>query len=143
MQKTAYEMLISDWSLDVLSSDLVAPELRHQDLREAGCLLQAVDAEAGNRRHAVAADHQRRLEPRQAVDQPAAQQGGRQVAAALDEEAGDAAGAEQREGGVERDMAVGVGRNMRPLDAGLPIGLERSAERRVGKEGVSACRSWG
>src|SRR3546814_20585829 len=46
------------------------------------------------------------------------------VAAALDEEAGDAAGAEQREGGVERDMAVGVGRHLRHLDAGLPIGLE-------------------
>src|SRR3546814_8145736 len=97
-------MRISDWSSDVCSSDL------------AGCLLQAVDAEAGNRRHAVAADHQRRLEPRQAVDQPAAQQGGRQVAAALDEEAGDAAGAEQREVGVERDMAVGVGRHLRHLD---------------------------
>src|SRR3546814_2088767 len=32
-QKTAYEMLISDWSSDVCSSDLAARELVHSHLR--------------------------------------------------------------------------------------------------------------
>src|SRR3546814_3826240 len=33
-QKTAYEMRISDWSSDVCSSDLLAPDLNYRD----GCL---------------------------------------------------------------------------------------------------------
>src|SRR3546814_11830797 len=95
MQKTAYEMRISDWSSDVCSSDLFQFVAEFRRRQEFGVGL-------GNRD----ADH-----------------------AMLVENLG------QRQPGVDEEMP-GAG-----VEPGKIARVERSEERRVGKECVSTCRS--
>src|SRR3546814_4742252 len=61
-QKTADEMRISDWSSDVCSSDLIAPELARGICEAAGCVAgveQQPRRLAGARRQ----DHRPRADP--------------------------------------------------------------------------------
>src|SRR3546814_14085890 len=101
MQKTAYEMRISDWSSDVCSSDLtpvdkngrtqranLAPVTRDDTLQK-GHIGGQIMASGGKLANAVRGSHQHHV-------------------AAIDER----------------------------------TGIDRSEERRVGKECVSTCRSW-
>src|SRR3546814_9073238 len=62
MQKTAYDLRISDWSSDVCSSDLFAAELDAAGLDEVQRLVRSAEAEAlqreqDHRREAVVAGH--------------------------------------------------------------------------------------
>src|SRR3546814_16336606 len=121
-QKTAYEMRISDWSSDVCSSDLQKPARNHLRLVKPG------DAE-----------HHVGLAPRQAVEPRVGQQ--------FDGDAGVNV-YEFRQHRAQHMQAEPVGRGqaevaleMLALARALALEAERSEERRVGKEGVSTCRS--
>src|SRR3546814_7660579 len=113
-QKTAYEMRISDWSSDVCSSDLPAPA-------------RPPEGEAGQDHH----------------DRPACGKLDKQAAGPADQQAA----VDARQPG--RDAPFGVGRTddtslRRDGDvAHRAVGEAetRSAERRVGEEGVSTCRT--
>src|SRR3546814_17553040 len=115
-QKTAYEMRISDWSSDVCSSDL-----RGAQRVEVGCAAVQQDVrlashDAGGRardveQHRVETVAGRFVPPRAGVGGV----GRAQVRVSTD--------AQPREGVAHASEAL------------------RSAERRVGKEGVSPCRS--
>src|SRR6185369_12794905 len=66
-------------------------ELHEPAALEAGRLAEAFETERDDRRDAIAADHARRAEPRQTIDQPSAQQRRGEVRAALHENAGQPA----------------------------------------------------
>src|SRR3546814_12383355 len=112
-QKTAYEMRISDWSSDVCSSDLKALDLPGVQV---------------DREHAVGA------------------RGGDEVGNELRRDRGARAGfavlPRIAEIGNDRGDALRRGAAQRVVDdEQLHQIVVRSEERRVGKEGVSTCRS--
>src|SRR3546814_16947199 len=116
-QKTAYEMRISDWSSDVCSSDLL-------------CGIHAPNREGEPPLPVLGEIEHGRLQPQLTA--------GERPASAIDL---DLRGAEE----AIADHAVGRrdARIDRRDRRGLAGGADhvRSEERRVGKEGVSTCRS--
>ena len=66
----------------------IAADRLRRHRREARRAVEGVEAERGDRRDAVAADQQRRVQPYQAIDQPGAQQRRGEAAAALDQQPG-------------------------------------------------------
>src|SRR3546814_12407479 len=121
MQKTAYEMRISDWSSDVCSSDLRTGELR--------LLLGEVNALANDKL------------PDNLM---AASDVVAQTRTALVEAQGDITQIDQKLS-VLRDSADAVRAasqtRVEALDTGLSAATARSDEPRVWKECVSTCRS--
>src|SRR3546814_11144670 len=152
MQKTAYEMRISDWSSDVCSSDLEDDVLRRQVGDRLAVLLDLYLA--GTVQAGVAVDHR---------DLVLLQQEGDSAGELLRHAARPLHHLGEVEGDVLRAEAVGVeivedvvdlrraqqrlGRDAAPVEADaaemLALHHGRSDERRVGKEGGSAGRSGG
>src|SRR3546814_14671428 len=124
MQKTAYELRISDWSSDVCSSDL-------SDVLRLSQRLQALDADPGTSRGAA----YERLQARQALQVLAqARSSDRPVALKV-------AQARVETAEVAAQTAVTQAEIDRLDRERSELLVERSAERRVGKECVSTCRS--
>ena len=94
---------------------------------------QRAEAERGDRRHAVAAEQQRRVQPDEAVHQRGAQQRSGEPAAAFDEQPGQAALAEPPQRVAQIDLPGRVRRGLDDLDAGV---AQRLAPLRVGTGGA-------
>src|SRR6266436_9616416 len=73
---------------------------------------QLGEAEAANRRNAVAANQQRSMDPGEAVDEPGTEEGRGEFGAPFDEEPRDAAVTEHCESCGEVDLPLGVGTNV-------------------------------
>jgi len=81
---------------------ILADDFARQAL-EAGRFTESLESQLGDGRDAVAAEHQRRVQPDQPVNEPGAQQRGGEPAAAFDQQAGQATVAQQAKGGLQID----------------------------------------
>src|SRR3546814_3157532 len=166
-QKTAYEMRISDWSSDVCSSDLlVAAVSLEQALAEvvdrgAGdALVEVALHVAGLEEADVGAEALDRADPGEGGHERLRHPGADEVAGLSDVREVLRPGLEghvdriRAEGGAAlslpgldgRDPVPGAGRHVGTVVIEAPVAADaagRSDERRVGKEGVSTCRSRG
>src|SRR3546814_14791763 len=133
-QKTAYEMRISDWSSDVCSSDLVDSSVLAFEIASRAAFREGIP-KAGPVL----------LEPMMKVEVVTPEEYMGDIIGDLNSRRGSVLGMDSRGNAQVINAMVplanmfGYVNTLRSMSQGR---AQRSEERRVGKEGVSTCRSW-